>query len=71
MEAIRNFHNITPPRENIPGIPLVETQISPSIPPTRPCVTAPYNNINKRSTISNTTSILNNALEAMRLVTES
>jgi hypothetical protein len=47
MEAIRNFHIITPPRENIPGIPTVGNQYPPPIPPTRSGATAPPNNINE------------------------
>jgi hypothetical protein len=48
MEAIRNFHIITPPWENTPGIPIVGNQNPPPIPPTRPGATAPPNNINER-----------------------
>jgi hypothetical protein len=46
MEAIRNFHIVTPPRENTPGILTVGNQNPPPIPPTRPGATAPPNNIN-------------------------
>jgi hypothetical protein len=48
MELIRNLHIVTPPRENIPGIPMVGNQTLPPIPLTRPSATAPPNNINKR-----------------------
>jgi hypothetical protein len=47
MEAIRNFHIITPSGENTPGIPTVGNQNPPPIPPTRPSATAPPNNINE------------------------
>jgi hypothetical protein len=48
MEAIRNFHIVTPPRQNTPGIPTVGTQNPPPIPPTRAGATASPNNINER-----------------------
>jgi hypothetical protein len=48
MVAIRNFHIVTPPRENTPGIPIVGNQNSPPIPPARPGTTAPPNNIHER-----------------------
>jgi hypothetical protein len=46
IEAIRNFHIITPPREKSLGIQMVGNQNPPPIPPTRPGATAPCNKIN-------------------------
>jgi hypothetical protein len=48
MEAIRNLHIVTPPRENTPGIPTVGNQNPPPIQPTRPGATAPPNIIKER-----------------------
>jgi hypothetical protein len=48
MEAMRNFHIVTPPREITPGILTLGNQIPPSISPTRPCAIAPPNNIKER-----------------------
>jgi hypothetical protein len=47
IDAIRNFHIVTPPRQNTPGIPTVENQHPPPIAPTSPGPTAPPNNIHK------------------------
>jgi hypothetical protein len=48
MEAIRNFHIVTPPRDNRPGISTVGNQNPPPIAPRRPGTTAPTNIINER-----------------------
>jgi hypothetical protein len=48
MEALRNFHIVTPHRENTPGFPTLGNQNPPPIPPTRPGATVPPNNINER-----------------------
>jgi hypothetical protein len=71
MEAIINFHRVTPPRENTPGIPTVGNQNPRPIPPTRPRATAAPTILTSDSTISNTTPLFYNASEAIPLVTES
>jgi hypothetical protein len=48
MEAIRYFYIITPPQDNILGIPMVGNQNPPPILPTRPGTTAPLNNIHQK-----------------------
>jgi hypothetical protein len=48
MDAKRNFHIITPPRENIPDILTVGNQNPRPILPTRPGATALPNNINEQ-----------------------
>jgi hypothetical protein len=48
MESIRNFHIVTPPGENTPGLPKVGNPNPPPIPPTRPGGIGPTKNINER-----------------------
>jgi hypothetical protein len=70
MEAIRNFHIITPLRENMQDIPTGGNHYPLPFLPTRPGAIAPPNNTNKGFHYLDTP-IFYNTLELTSLVTES